>query len=116
MSEEKTIKEALAEMRQPGNRKRLLERADTYVLVQMSYSLELVLTRKNFIKFCEALEGAEMRDGEYGARVIRPLQIDKLNATMISEDSYLNHKMAHLLGITVRDIENADKPEEESDA
>lgn len=107
MEQEELVKR-LNEMRSPAGRKKLLDSRDNFVVVTLGYGDGIVIQRKNFLKFCEALEGAEIFEGSFGNYRISPLKSDTLKAMFMSETTYLNHKMAALLDVTVGEIERTE--------
>lgn len=110
---EQTFQEALKRLREPSERKKLLERRDNYVQVEFGYDCTVVLPRKNFILLCEALEGAELYKAPYGEEPqILPIN-DRIKSSFMSEKEYLDIKMAELLEVSVKEVRNGELAPEE---
>ncbi len=93
--------------------KELLTKKDNFIEIQFGYSNKYVLPHSDGIKFMEALRNAEQKitcpSGIYAEYIIVPID-DKPTSQIISQKEYLDMKMAHLLGVTVKELNAEPNP------
>ena len=86
--------------------KEVLAKKDNFMEVMFSYS-NLILPYEDGIKFMESLRNAEQKispdGGDYDDFIIVPIK-EKPSTKPISQKEYLDMKMAHLLGVTVKEL------------
>jgi len=78
----------------------------TYGVINLSYSLQVVLPHDDALKLFDALKNAEQIDStEYDNHVIRPLSLDtNFSLKPMSEQEYLDKKMSALFGVKIDNI------------
>jgi len=93
-------------MKKPTN-KELLEKKDSFMLIKFGYSTDYIVPHKEGVKIIQAMEHAELQStsGGYDCHIIKPLtNSDVLTYRAISQKDYLDQKMAHLMGVTVKEL------------
>ena len=84
----------------------------SYVVLTTAYDSKLVLEYEAGITVLKALEKAELLNDGYSDRPgIGPLTCDKFKLTTISKTEYERMKMAYLMGITLKEMDEIMKGE-----
>ena len=78
---------------------------DNYMVVELDYSLKLLLPFKDGLTFMTALNNAELLETSYSKpTMITPIERDKIKSTVMSCDEYERIKIAALLQITPDEV------------
>lgn len=77
-----------------------LKRLPTWIRVDISYSLKLILPYKEGMALLAALEQAEELENEYSKPAIKPVSYDSFTVKPISHEDYCLYKMASLMDLT----------------
>lgn len=89
--------------------KELKERKDNYMIIFTGYGEKFVVPYIDGLKVLEGLENAELYDDtKWENHTIKPLGKDGIQFKVIAEQRYLNLKTAHLLGVSVDELESED--------
>ena len=78
---------------------------ENYLVINMGYSLKMVLPFKAGIALLGSLDRAELFEDPYSSPPrITPMEKDKIIVTVMSPTEYRQHQIASLLGVPVSDI------------
>ena len=87
--------------------------AENFMVISMGYSSKLVLPYKAGVALMAALENAEFfKDSWSDTCQIIPLERDSISIGFLSIQEYQQIKIANLLGVSLKDIQNPIIPEQ----
>lgn len=87
-----------------------IKKEDGYMVINMGYSLKLLVPHKDGLAIMAALNFAEAFEDPYSSSpTISPLMHDKVGITTMSAVEYRQHKIAALLNVPVKDIQEHEK-------
>lgn len=99
-------KEDLAQARKTVNASK---HKDGRLMLQFSYSFRILVPYMDGVAILAALRNAELFEEKYsGPPVLRSLDTNDLRCETFSAQQYEHHKMAVLLGVSVKDIEDSE--------
>ena len=76
---------------------------EPHFLLQLSYSVKLVLPYKEGLAILDNMRKAEAMTDSYSNPQILPLPKDQISITILPHEDYCRYKVAQLLGITYDD-------------
>jgi hypothetical protein len=84
-----------------------------YLLISLSYSVELVMKYEDGIALLNTLEKAEILSGEWANKTILPIDMEKMTVKMFSRDEYVDRKTAKVLGLTYSEFKEITEKKDE---
>ena len=89
---------------------------EPHFLLQMSYSVKLVLPYKEGLTIVDNMRKAELMTDSYSNPQIVSLPKDQLNLSLLPHEDYCRYKVAQLLGITYEEACRMEKATQQVEA
>lgn len=87
-----------------------IKKEDSYVVINMGYSIKLIVPHKDGLAILTALNFAELLEDPYSSSPsILPMTKDKVTVTIMSSVEYRQYKIAALLNVPVTDIQDHER-------
>lgn len=87
--------------------------AENFMVISMGYDSKLILPHKAGVALMAALENAELFKDSWSDKCrIIPLERNSISIEFLSTQEYHQIKIANLLGVSLKDIQNPTIPEQ----